>query len=102
MGPAQRPPARRPARGARRGGEGGRGRDLDGLPIAVSGEDDEKIVLIWDLHAGRQHGSKLKGHSDDVLAVAVGDLDGRPIAITGSDDATVRVWDLRADRQPAK
>ena len=28
--------------------------------------------------------------------------DGRPVAVTGSKDATVRVWDLRTGRQPAK
>ncbi|MGQ4384932.1 caspase family protein [Streptomyces sp. SAS_270] len=41
----------------------------------------------------------LTGHTRGVYCVAVGSLDERPIAVTGSNDATVRVWDLTAQRQ---
>lgn len=42
---------------------------------------------------------QLRGHTEAVAAVAVGDLDGRAIAVTGSDDGTARVWDLSNQRQ---
>jgi WD40 repeat protein len=42
---------------------------------------------------------QLVGHTEPILAVAIGDLDGQPIAVTGAADKTCRIWDLTTQRQ---
>ena len=61
--------------------------------MVVSGSRDS-TVRVWDLGTGDPVGDPLTGHTDGVLAVAVGELDGRPVVVSGGRDSTVRVWDL--------
>jgi WD40 repeat protein len=65
--------------------------EVDGAPIAVTGDDDS--VRVWDLGTGRTR-HVLKGHTGRVSALALGRVDGVPIAVTASYDCTVWVWPL--------
>jgi WD40 repeat protein len=56
--------------------------------------------VINPVATGAPIGQPLTGHTDFVLAVAVGQLDGRPVIVSGSGDDTVRVWDLATHVHP--
>jgi WD40 repeat protein len=72
--------------------------ELDGQPVAVSGDDDH-MLRVWDLRTGQQVSGPLRGHSEAVPTVATIELDGRPVAVSGSQDDTLRIWDLRTGQQ---
>ncbi|MET9249181.1 hypothetical protein [Nonomuraea sp. NPDC003709] len=46
-----------------------------------------------------RRGDLLKGHTDRINSITIGQLDGEAIAVSGSGDGTVRVWDLDTGRQ---
>ena len=73
--------------------------ELDGTPIAVTGDRDG-TVRVWDLRAGKARGEPLRGHGRWIDAVAVREVDGTPIAVTGGRYG-LRVWDLRAGGRTA-
>ncbi|MGW0588972.1 WD40 repeat domain-containing protein [Streptosporangium sp. NPDC002607] len=78
--------------------------EVDGRPVAVTGGDwgdaTHKVpVRVWDLTTRQPIGEPMTGHTNFVVAVAVGEVSGRPVAVTGDVDGTVRVWDL-ITRQP--
>ncbi len=64
----------------------------DGRFLASGGE--EYTVRIWDVETGREAHPPLRGHKEDIYAVAFSP-DGRWLASAG-EDSTVRVWDCRA------
>jgi WD40 repeat protein/serine/threonine protein kinase len=63
----------------------------DGQFLASGGE--EYTVRIFDVETGREAHPPLRGHKEDVYAVAFSP-DGRWLASAG-EDSTVRVWDCR-------
>jgi WD40 repeat protein len=65
---------------------------VDGLPIAVTG-DENASVQVWDLTTGTLR-AVLTGHEDEISEVATTILDNAPVIVTASRDKTVRIWDL--------
>jgi WD40 repeat protein/serine/threonine protein kinase len=64
----------------------------DGRFLATGGE--EYTVRIFDVETGREARPPLRGHKEDIYAVAFSP-DGRWLASAG-EDSTVRIWDCRA------
>ncbi len=71
--------------------------DIDGVPTAVSGGDDNTVRVV-DLNTGSELYA-MTGHEKWVRDVAVGLLDGTEIAVTAADDGSLRIWDLRDGTQ---
>ncbi|MEW9533221.1 AAA family ATPase [Microbispora sp. NPDC049125] len=65
-----------------------------GVPLPISAR--------WAWWSATGAHRQLRGHTSDVLSVAVGDLDERPIVVTGSADGTARIWDLTTQQQIGK
>ncbi|KAH7619642.1 hypothetical protein Ndes2526B_g06624 [Nannochloris sp. 'desiccata'] len=59
----------------------------------IAGTGDASLY-IYDVAAGRTV-VKVRGHNDDVNAVAYADNDSGNIILTGSDDHEIKVWDRR-------
>jgi WD repeat-containing protein 23 len=59
----------------------------------IAGTGDASLY-IYDVAAGRTV-VKVRGHKDDVNAVAYADSDSGNIILTGSDDQEIKVWDRR-------
>jgi WD40 repeat protein len=75
---------------------------FDGRPILVTG-GYFGLLRVWDLAEQRPIGPTIDvGHpnkyAEAITALAVTELDGRPIVVCAGSD-TVRVWDLRTQRQ---
>jgi WD40 repeat protein len=67
----------------------------DGTPVAVSAGNHDRVASISNLETGESFGEPLKGHTDDICAVACGTGgDGMPIVVTGGDTGALLVWDL--------
>lgn len=58
--------------------------------LIVSGST-ENVLRMWDPRSGEQI-VKLKGHSDNVKALALS-VDGSQI-ISGSSDGTIKLWNV--------
>ena len=61
---------------------------------ALSGSDDSKTLIVWDLSTGKQR-LKLEGHTTRLTCCTVFDNDRK--ALSGSYDNTLIVWDLSTD-----
>jgi WD40 repeat protein len=73
---------------------------VNGTPMFFILGGGEGTVRVWRLADGAPIGKPLIGHTDRVLAVAVGQLrDDTPVIVSGGADQTVRVW-LLADGNP--
>jgi len=59
----------------------------------IAGTGDASLY-IYDVAAGKTV-VKVRGHKDDVNAVAYADSDSGNIILTGSDDHEIKVWDRR-------
>ncbi|WP_345664193.1 hypothetical protein [Streptomyces venetus] len=70
---------------------------VDGRAVAVTGADDE-AVLVWDLATGERIGASLPARGS-VWAVATKMVDGRALAVIADPSALVQSWDL-ADGRP--
>jgi WD40 repeat protein len=70
-----------------------------GKRLFAAGRGPEASVLAWDLDEPSSPPTVLKGHTGNVLCLALAP-DGSLLA-TGGDDRTVRVIDLRAPEKPA-
>ncbi|GAA0583645.1 TIR domain-containing protein [Rhizomicrobium electricum] len=71
----------------------GSGMDWSG---AGTGSRDASIV-IWNAHTGKQIGSSLSGHDEEVSSVAFS-TDGRYL-VSGDIDNAIRIWDVRSGKQ---
>ncbi|MEV8639129.1 WD40 repeat domain-containing protein [Streptosporangium sp. NPDC051023] len=71
--------------------------ELDGVPVAFTG-DRAGSVGMWDVRTGERLWPGLERPCGEVDAVAATTLDGRPIAVTGGG-GPVWVWDLRTGRR---
>ncbi|WP_422739708.1 caspase family protein [Micromonospora sp. WMMD729] len=75
--------------------------ELDGRPIAVSG-DDRGSVRVWDLTINQQIGAPLAGGpegSDGITAIALVEVEDYSLALLGAEDGTVRVCDLSTGQE---
>ncbi|WP_433120341.1 caspase family protein [Micromonospora sp. CA-246542] len=75
--------------------------ELDGRPIAVSG-DDRGSVRVWDLTINQQIGSPLEGGpegTDGITAIALVEVDDYSLALLGTEDGTVRICDLSTGQE---
>jgi WD40 repeat protein len=72
----------------------------DGKILAATGGYD-RTIRLWKLttHTSLDHVTRLKGHSDIVLAVTFSP-DGETVA-TGGDDGTIRLWNPDTHKQLA-
>jgi WD40 repeat protein len=73
--------------------------ELNGLPVAVSGGEDQTI-RVWDLETGRQL-QTIRGHTGTIRAVACSPSQPK-ILISAGDDRTARLWELSGMPGPAK
>ena len=60
--------------------------------------DDEGIIRVWNVDAGKQDGESLDGHTNNVEYLSFS-CDGKYLA-SGSADTTILMWDV--DKRKAK
>jgi WD40 repeat protein len=71
--------------------------EVDGVPVAVSGDSDGTL-RVWNLRTGAARGDPLRGHKLRVQAVAAGEVDGVSVAVSGDDKGTISMWALDHDQ----
>lgn len=76
--------------------------EVDGVPVAVTGDFEDGTLRVWDLRAGAASDAPVTPRRHPVTSVAVGDVDGTPVAISGGDDGTIRIRDLRTGAERGK
>jgi WD40 repeat protein len=75
--------------------------ELDGRPVAVSG-DDRGSVRVWDLTINQQIGAPLAGGpegADGITAIALVEVEDYSLALLGTEDGTVRICDLSTGQE---
>nr|WP_239098698.1 caspase family protein [Micromonospora qiuiae] len=75
--------------------------ELDGRPVAVSG-DDRGSVRVWDLTINQQIGAPLAGGpegTDGVTAIALVEVDDYTLALLGTEDGAIRICDLSTGQE---
>lgn len=71
-------------------------------PAATTAPPPSTAPVNIDANTGKAVGRPLRGHTDDVYAVAVAEVNGRQVVVSGASDRTVRLWDLKSRRPLAR
>ena len=73
--------------------------EVDGEAVMVigSGRDSCRLELL-NRRTSWLWPETMVGHTDSVLAVALGAVDDEPVVVSGSKDKTVRLWNVRTRR----
>lgn len=73
------------------------------LPLSAGSAASEVVRPAATPPLGTQIGDALKGHTDSVLALAVGKRsDGTPVIVSGGSDKTIRIWNLNTGKPIGK
>jgi WD40 repeat protein len=68
---------------------------IDGVN-AIAAADFDGFIRIMDLASGLLLRQPLRGHTDVLLGLTIGERDGEPYLASSGADGTIRIWDYRA------